>query len=175
MGIRGEIFSNKVLLRNRSYFFNVKETRTGDLYLNIVESKNREDSGFDRQSVILFAEDLQEFLQGFDEALRMLERSIHEKRRSAYGNGHGRGGATGGAKARQPEAGRQFGRDKPFRSDKPLGSGKPFGQDKPFGSGKPFRSGKPFGSDKPFGHDKSSGKPGTGRPVKVFRKKFSDR
>ena len=66
MGIRGEIFSTKVILQNRSYFFNVKENRTGDLYLNIVESKNRETGGFDRQSVILFADDLQEFLRGFD-------------------------------------------------------------------------------------------------------------
>jgi hypothetical protein len=39
MGIRGEIFSTKVQLQNRTYFFNVKENRMGDLYLNIVESK----------------------------------------------------------------------------------------------------------------------------------------
>lgn len=81
MGIRGEIFSTKVILQNRSYFFNVKENRTGDLYLNIVESKNRETGGFDRQSVILFADDLQEFLRGFDESLRVLEKAIREKRR----------------------------------------------------------------------------------------------
>jgi hypothetical protein len=40
MGVRGEIFSNRVILPNRTYFFNVKENRMGDLYLNIVESKN---------------------------------------------------------------------------------------------------------------------------------------
>jgi hypothetical protein len=82
MGIRGEIFSKRVLLQNRSYFFNVKENRKGDLYLNIVESKNRDEGGFERQSVILFAEDLQEFLKGFDESLRVLERAVHEKRRA---------------------------------------------------------------------------------------------
>jgi hypothetical protein len=82
MGIRGEIFSKKVLLRNRSYFFNVKENRNGDLYLNIVESKNRDEGGFERQSVILFAEDTQDFLLGFDEALRVLEKNIREKRRN---------------------------------------------------------------------------------------------
>jgi hypothetical protein len=81
MGIRGELFSTKVILQNRTYFFNVKENRLGDLYLNIVESKNREEGGFERQSVILFAEDLQEFLQGFDDALRVLEKSVREKRR----------------------------------------------------------------------------------------------
>jgi hypothetical protein len=82
MGIRGEIFSTKVMLQNRSYFFNVKENRLGDLYLNIVESKNRETGGFERQSVILFADDLQEFLQGFDESLKVLEKAVREKRRT---------------------------------------------------------------------------------------------
>jgi hypothetical protein len=82
MGVRGEIFSSKVMLPNRTYFFNVKENRMGDIYLNIVESKNRDNGGFDRQSVILFADDLQEFLKGFDESLRVLEKSMREKRQS---------------------------------------------------------------------------------------------
>jgi hypothetical protein len=82
MGVRGEIFSSRVLLPNRTYFFNVKENRMGDIYLNIVESKNRETGGFDRQSVVLFADDLQEFLKGFDESLRVLEKTVREKRRS---------------------------------------------------------------------------------------------
>ena len=80
MGIRGEVFSTKVSLQNRTYFFNVKENRMGDLYLNIVESKNRDEGGFERQSVILFAEDLQDFLQGFEESLKVLEKAVREKR-----------------------------------------------------------------------------------------------
>jgi hypothetical protein len=82
MGVRGELFSSRVILPNRTYFFNVKENRMGDLYLNIVESKNRETGGFDRQSVILFADDLREFLKGFDESLRVLEKAVREKRRT---------------------------------------------------------------------------------------------
>ena len=81
MGVRGEIFSNRVMLPNRTYFFNVKENRMGDIYLNIVESKNRETGGFERQSVVLFADDLQEFLKGFDESLKVLEKAVREKRR----------------------------------------------------------------------------------------------
>ena len=80
MGLRGELFSTRVILPNRTYFFNVKENRMGDLYLNIVESKNRDTGGFDRQSVILFADDLQEFLKGFDESLRILEKEMRERR-----------------------------------------------------------------------------------------------
>jgi hypothetical protein len=82
MGIRGELFSSSVLLPNRTYFFNVKENRMGDIYLNIVESKNRDTGGFDRQSIVLFADDLQEFLKGFDESLRVMEKAVREKRRS---------------------------------------------------------------------------------------------
>jgi len=82
MGVRGEIFSNRVILPNRTYFFNVKENRMGDLYLNIVESKNRDNGGFERQSVILFADDLQEFLKGFDESLKVLEKTVRDKRHS---------------------------------------------------------------------------------------------
>jgi len=92
MGIRGELFSSRVILPNRTYFFNVKENRMGDIYLNIVESKNRDNGGFDRQSVILFADDLQEFLKGFDESLRIMEKAMREKRhtpadaKGRYGN-----------------------------------------------------------------------------------------
>ena len=82
MGVRGEIFSSKVALANRTYFFNVKENRMGDLYLNIVESKNRDNGGFERQSVILFADDLKEFLKGFDDSLRVLEKAVREKKRT---------------------------------------------------------------------------------------------
>lgn len=81
MGVRGELFSTKVALQNRTYFFNVKENRLGDIYLNIVESKNREEGGFERQSVILFADDLQEFLQGFESSLKVLEKTVREKKR----------------------------------------------------------------------------------------------
>ena len=82
MGIRGELFSTQVQLPNRTYFFNVKENRMGDLYLNIVESKGRESGGFERQSVIVFAEDLAEFLAGFDESLRAMERQGKQRSRS---------------------------------------------------------------------------------------------
>ncbi|HOT58958.1 MAG TPA: DUF3276 family protein, partial [Spirochaetales bacterium] len=37
MGIRGELFSLKLVCDERTYFFNVKENRLGDLFLTIVE------------------------------------------------------------------------------------------------------------------------------------------
>ncbi|MDR0598917.1 MAG: DUF3276 family protein [Treponema sp.] len=81
MGIRGELFSTRVLLPNRTYFINVKENRLGDLYLNIVESKNKETGGFERQSVIVFADDLPAFLGEFDKSLKVLEKAARDQRR----------------------------------------------------------------------------------------------
>jgi hypothetical protein len=94
MGIRGEIFSTKLLLQNRTYFFNVKENRMGDLYLNIVESKNKDSGGFERQSVIVFSEDLPAFLGEFDKSLKVFEKAAREqkrsgKRREERDGGHG--------------------------------------------------------------------------------------
>ena len=105
MGLRGELFSTRVILQNRTYFFNVKENRTGDLYLNIVESKNRETGGFDRQSVILFADDLQEFLKGFDESLRVLEKETRERRRSSRPAAREAKNEAGGEKNDRPDRG----------------------------------------------------------------------
>ena len=184
MGVRGEVFSTRVMLPNRTYFFNVKENRLGDLYLNIVESKNKETGGFDRQSVILFADDLQEFLKGFDESLRVMEKAVREKR-------HG------------GPAGRE---EKPYRRDKPEQEGKPYRgeksdheekvfhkersdrEDKPYRREKPDHEGKPFRREKP-GHGErergnfsgeSRGRPerGGGRqhsPGNKFQKNFKDR
>ncbi len=69
MGIRGELFSSRVGCEGRTYFFNVKENRMGDMFLTVVESKPTESEGFERRSVVVFREDLPEFLKAFQGAL----------------------------------------------------------------------------------------------------------
>lgn len=73
MGIRGEVFSTKTSTGKRTYFFNVKENRHGDLFLNMVESKKQLDSSFERHSMIVFKEDIEAFLEGFEEAVKYLK------------------------------------------------------------------------------------------------------
>jgi len=142
MGLRGELFSTRVILQNRTYFFNVKENRVGDLYLNIVESKNRETGGFDRQSVILFADDLQEFLKGFDESLRVLEKETRERRRSPRAGVREAKGvasqrdATANERDEKPDRGGRD--DKPVRDNRKTG---PRGPEKPR-KDRPPRNGK---------------------------------
>ena len=149
MGIRGEVFSTKAALPNRTYFFNVKENRMGDLYLNIVESKNKETGGFDRQSLVLFADDLQVFLSAFDESLKVLEKSVREKRKP------GRAG-------KPDRPGRPDNQERPDRSNR---SGRP---EKKTYSGKPgsagrvngvSRTGRSGGAGRSGGTGKSGYKP----------------
>ncbi len=75
MGLRGEVFSTKLNTEKRTYFFNVKENRHGDLFLNIVESKKQGDiGGYDRQSVIVFEEELENFTRELDKALEFIRK-----------------------------------------------------------------------------------------------------
>jgi len=73
MGTRGEIFSSKANTAKRTYFFNVKENRLGDVFLNIVESKKNGEDQFERRSVIVFKEDLASFLEAFDASIRFIK------------------------------------------------------------------------------------------------------
>ncbi len=83
MGERGEVFSTKLKKNDRTYFFNVKENTFGDLYLNIVESRPTDIEGkFLRQSVIIYQEDLGEFLSEFQKTLDYVKKNGTRKDRS---------------------------------------------------------------------------------------------
>ena len=75
MGIRGELYTEHVKGENRTYFFNVKENTKGDVFLQIVESKMNEGSGFDRHSIVVFESEMQSFLQGFDKCIEFIEKN----------------------------------------------------------------------------------------------------
>ena len=75
MGIRGEVFSTRANSENRTYFFNVKENRHGDLFLSIVESKKHGEEGFERHSVMVFEEDIEEFIESFNKASDFIVRN----------------------------------------------------------------------------------------------------
>lgn len=97
MGIRGELYTTQVTLTNRSYFFNVKENRVGDVFLQVVESKNREGAGADRHQIAIFEEDMQKFLSGLDDSLKFIQKNKKEREKlraekkalkdAKYGNG----------------------------------------------------------------------------------------
>lgn len=82
MGIRGELYTTEVVLDNRSYFFNVKENRAGDIFLQIVESKKGDGLDFDRHQIAIFAEDMQRVLGGLDTALKVIEKEQRSRQKA---------------------------------------------------------------------------------------------
>lgn len=70
MGKRGELFTEKLFSENgsKTYFFNVKENRFGDYFLNLVESSKNDNGRFDRYSIIVFEEDMDLFVKDLRKA-----------------------------------------------------------------------------------------------------------
>ena len=104
MGARGELFTTQIYLDNRSYFFNVKENRTGDVFLQIVESKSRDGAEADRHQIAVFSEDMQKFLQGMEKSLEFIEKdrkarqkAIREKKAAKEAK-YGAGAKSAGGK-----------------------------------------------------------------------------
>ena len=72
MGVRGELFSTKVSTEKRTYFFNVKENRMGDAFLNIVESKKEGEGEFERHQIMVYQEEIEVFIREFQKAAGVL-------------------------------------------------------------------------------------------------------
>ncbi|MEM7549770.1 MAG: DUF3276 family protein [Bacteroidota bacterium] len=63
---RNEIYSERVRAGKRTYFFDVKSTRSNDYYLTITESKRRyKDDGFfyEKHKIFLYKEDFNKFME----------------------------------------------------------------------------------------------------------------
>ncbi len=63
---RDEIYSAKVKAGKRTYFFDVKSTRSNDYYLTITESKKRfKEDGFtyEKHKIFLYKEDFNKFME----------------------------------------------------------------------------------------------------------------
>ena len=70
---RNEIYSKSVRAGKRTYFFDVKSTRSGDHYLTITESKKKFDQNgdfhFEKHKIFLYKEDFDKFKDGFIEVI----------------------------------------------------------------------------------------------------------
>ncbi len=80
---REEVFSKKVRAGKRTYFFDVKATRSGDYYLTLTESKKRlEDGLFVKHKIFLYKEDFEKFAEGLNETVDYIKnhQDVVEKR-----------------------------------------------------------------------------------------------
>ncbi len=75
-----EIFSKILKAGKRTYFFDVRETRAGDFYLTITESKRssniEEDPSYKKFKIYLYKEDFANFKEILDETTNFI---INEK------------------------------------------------------------------------------------------------
>lgn len=69
---RNEIFSKRVRAGKRTYFFDIKATRSNDYYLTITESKRKykEDSfTYEKHKIFLYKEDFGKFMDALNETV----------------------------------------------------------------------------------------------------------
>lgn len=104
--IRGELYTQQVNLDNRSYFFNVKENRNGDIFLQVVESKIK-DGQDDRRAIVIFADDMQKFLSGMDDSLSFIEKANKERAKAKAEKKAAKEAKFGNAKPEYTEDGKK--------------------------------------------------------------------
>ena len=78
---REEIFSKAVRAGKRTYFFDVKATRTEEQYLTITESKRRfsNEQGkffYEKHKIFLYKEDFEKFVNGLTVTLKFIETGV---------------------------------------------------------------------------------------------------
>ncbi|MDR0971076.1 MAG: PUR family DNA/RNA-binding protein [Bacteroidales bacterium] len=78
---RDEIFSRAFKAKKRTYFFDVKETRTGDRYITITESKRRFDQEegtftYEKHKIFLYKEDQAEFVDTLEKMIEYIKTGV---------------------------------------------------------------------------------------------------
>jgi hypothetical protein len=69
---RKEIFSERVRAGKRTYFFDVKATRSNDYYLTITESKRRykdDTYTYEKHKIFLYKEDFNKFIKALNNSV----------------------------------------------------------------------------------------------------------
>ena len=69
---KNEIYSQRVRAGKRTYFFDVKSTRSNDYYLTITESKRRyKEDGYyyEKHKIFLYKEDFDKFVNALQETI----------------------------------------------------------------------------------------------------------
>jgi len=76
---REEIFSKKVKAGKRTYFFDVKATRSNDYYLTITESKRKTNGDtftYEKHKIFLYKEDFFKFTQALNESVDYVKNDL---------------------------------------------------------------------------------------------------
>lgn len=73
-----EVYSKAVKAGKRTYFMDVKETKSGERYLTITESKRLFDENlnkfiYDKHKIFLYKEDFDNFVEGLQTVIRFIQ------------------------------------------------------------------------------------------------------
>ncbi len=76
-----ELYTQAIKAGKRTYFFDVKETKAGEKYMTITESRKifSNESGkfyFEKSKMFLYNEDFQKFTRGLENAIHFIETGI---------------------------------------------------------------------------------------------------
>lgn len=179
MGIRGELYSAKFQSEGRTYFFNVKQNRMGDVFLSIVESKPTEGEMFDRHAIVVFGDQMPGFLDSLRDALKHMDRignkvdpfdlseAADQDRKPARKARAPRDASRDSF--REPRPYRADRNDRPERGERPASASRSGFKPRSAGFEKPDRAER---SDRPDRADRPARAPA---PRKTFRSDRSDR
>lgn len=77
-GYKDEIYSKSVRAGKRTYFFDIKSTRGGDLYVTVTESKKKFSQDgkftFEKHKIFLYKEDFEKFSEGLTDVVNEIEK-----------------------------------------------------------------------------------------------------
>ncbi|MGI0107885.1 DUF3276 family protein [Salinimicrobium sp. WS361] len=85
------LFSTRLQSGNRTYFFDLKTTKNGDPYLQIIESKRKGEAEFERRQIIVFDEGIHKFSQKITEVVEKIQveqNSYVSKKRNQFPNAY---------------------------------------------------------------------------------------
>jgi flagellar biosynthesis/type III secretory pathway protein FliH len=74
-----EIYSQRIKAGKRTYFFDIKSTRSNDYYLTITESKKRfKEEGFyyEKHKIFLYKEDFHKFIEALQQTVDYLKTEL---------------------------------------------------------------------------------------------------
>ena len=79
-GYKDEIFTKRVRAGKRTYFFDVKSTKSEkDFYITITESKRVGEDEYEKHKIFLYKEDFQKFVEALGETVAHVETELLQK------------------------------------------------------------------------------------------------
>ena len=71
-----KVFSKRVRAGRRTYYFDIKSTKTNDYYVTITERKQKDEATSEKYKIFLYKEDLNKFLKALTETVDYIKEDL---------------------------------------------------------------------------------------------------